>query len=60
MVNKIIIDGNNYNLNESTVFPFTYEFSRAGVHNVKIGLENTNDICAYAFKNCTDLTKGMV
>ena len=57
MVNKIIIDGNNYNLTESTVFPFTYEFSQAGVHNVKIGLENTNEICAYAFKNCSDLTK---
>lgn len=57
MVNKIIIDGNNYNLTESTVFPFTYEFSQAGIHNVKIGLENTNEICAYAFKNCSDLTK---
>lgn len=57
MVNKIIIDGNSYTLSGSTVFPFTYEFSRAGIHNVRIGLENTNDICAYAFQNCTDLTK---
>ena len=57
MVNKIIIDDVNISLDESTVFPFTYNFTRSGVHNVKIGLENTNEICAYAFKNCDDLTK---
>lgn len=57
MVNKIIIDDVNISLDESTVFPFTYNFTHSGVHNVKIGLENTHEICAYAFKNCDDLTK---
>ena len=56
MVNKLIVDNLNITLNESTVLPFTYTFSTAGVHNVRIGLDNTNEICAYAFKDCEDLT----
>ena len=56
MINKLVVDGQNITLNESTVLPFTYTFSTAGVHNVKVGLDNTNEICAYAFKDCEDLT----
>ena len=57
MVNKLIVDGLNITLNESTALPFTYTFSTAGTHNVKIGLDDTEEICAYAFKDCADLTK---
>ena len=56
MINKLVVDGQNITLNESTVLPFTYTFSTAGVHNVKVGLDNTNEICAYAFKDCEELT----
>ena len=57
MVNKLIVDGLNITLNESTAIPFTYTFSTAGIHNVSIGLDDTEEICAYAFKDCVDLTK---
>ena len=57
MINKLIIDDSNITLNESTALPFTYTFSKSGIHKVKIGLEDTDEICAYAFKNCSDLTK---
>jgi len=57
MVNKLIVDGLNITLNESTPLPFTYTFSTAGTHNVRIGLDDTEEICAYAFKDCTELTK---
>lgn len=57
MVNKLIVDGLNITLNESTALPFTYTFSTAGTHNVRIGLDDTEEICAYAFKDCADLTK---
>lgn len=57
MINKLIVDGQNITLNESTKLPFTYTFSTSGVHNVRVGLDNTNEICAEAFKDCTDLTK---
>lgn len=57
MVNKLIVDGLNIVLNESSALPFSYTFSTAGVHQVKIGLDNTDEICAYAFKDCEDLTR---
>ena len=57
MVNKLIVDGLNITLNESTALPFTYTFSTAGKHTVKVGLDNTEEICAYAFKDCNYLTK---
>lgn len=57
MINKLIVDGQNITLNESTQFPFTYTFSKAGVHNVRVGLDMTDEVCAYAFKDCSDLTK---
>lgn len=57
MINKLVVDNLNITLNEKTVLPFTYTFSMAGVHEVRIGLDNTNEICAYAFKDCTDLSK---
>ena len=56
MINKLVVDGQNITLNESTILPFTYTFSTAGVHNVRVGLDNTNEICAYAFKDCENLT----
>ena len=57
MINKLVVDNLNITLNEQTVLPFTYTFSMSGVHNVRIGLDNTNEICAYAFKDCEDLSK---
>jgi hypothetical protein len=57
MVNKLIVDGLNITLTESTALPFTYTFSTAGIHNVRVGLDDTEEICAYAFKDCADLTK---
>lgn len=57
MINKLIIDGHNVTLNEQTKLPFTYTFATSGVHNVRVGLDNSNEICAYAFKDCTELTK---
>lgn len=57
MVNKLIVDGLNITLNESTALPFTYTFSTAGTHTVRVGLDNTEEICAYAFKDCTYLSK---
>lgn len=57
MINKLIVDGVNITLNESSSLPFTYTFSTAGIHNVRVGLDNTEEICAYAFKDCADLTK---
>ncbi|MBR6908378.1 leucine-rich repeat protein [bacterium] len=57
MINKLVVDNLNITLNEQTVLPFTYTFSMAGVHQVRIGLDNTDEICAYAFKDCEDLSK---
>ena len=57
MIDKLVIESSYIKLNESTKFPFTYTFSKTGVHKVQIGLENTDEICAFAFKDCKDLTK---
>lgn len=57
MINKIIIDGENVELTESSKIPYTHVFQQAKTHVVKFGLDNTNEICAYAFKDCADLTK---
>ena len=57
MINKLIIDGNNVELNESSKMPYTHTFQQAETHVVKFGLDNTNEICAYAFKDCSNLTK---
>ena len=57
MINKIIIDGENVELNESTPMPYTHMFQQAKTHEVKFGLDSTDEICAYAFKDCEDLTK---
>jgi hypothetical protein len=57
MINKLIIDGNNIELSESTKMPYTHTFQKAKTHDVKFGLDNTNEICAYAFKDCANLTK---
>lgn len=57
MINKLIIDGNNIELNESSKMPYTHTFQQAKTHEVKFGLDNTNEVCAYAFKDCANLTK---
>ena len=56
MINKIIIDGENVELTERTPIPFTYTFPQAETHKVYFALDNTSEICAYAFKDCTNLT----
>ena len=57
MINKLIIDGANITLGEEDKIPYTYTFSTSKTHTVKFALDNTNEICAEAFKNCTNLTK---
>ena len=57
MVNKLVVDNQNIEINESTQIPFSYTFSTSGVHSVRIGLDNTEEICAYAFKDCKELSK---
>lgn len=57
MINKLIIDGENVELNESSKMPYTHTFQQAKTHVVKFGLDKTNEICAFAFKDCTNLTK---
>ena len=46
MINKLIIDGHNVTLNEQTKLPFTYTFATSGVHNVRVGLDNSNGLYA--------------
>lgn len=57
MINKLIIDGVNTELDERTQMPYTYTFSQAKTHNVRIALDDTDEICAEAFKDCKNLTK---
>ena len=56
MINKIIVNGEQIELNEESQVPFTYTFSQAGTQKVEFGLDKTDEICAYAFQNCTNLT----
>lgn len=55
MINKLIIDGANVELDENST-PYYHTFPQAKVHTVKYGLDNTNEVCAYAFEGCKDLT----
>lgn len=57
MINKLIIDGENVELTETTKMPYTHTFQQAKTHVVKFGLDKTNEVCAYAFKDCANLTK---
>lgn len=56
MINKIIVNGEQIELNEESQVPFTYTFSQAGTQKVEFGLDKTDEICAYAFQNCKNLT----
>jgi len=56
MINKLIVDGQNIELNERTTIPFSYTFAQAQTHKVYFALDNTSEVCAYAFKDCTNLT----
>ena len=60
MINKLIVDGEKIELNESSPMPYMHTFPQAKVHTVEYGLDNTTEICAYAFKNCTELTKVVI
>jgi len=56
MINKLIIDESNIELNDKTKVPYSYTFAQANTHVVRYGIDNTDEICAYAFQNCTDLS----
>ena len=56
MINKLIIDGENVELTDKSQVPYTHTFAQADTHVVRYGLDNTDEICAYAFQNCTELS----
>ena len=56
MINKIIVDGENVELTDKSQVPFRHTFSQANTHIVRYGIDNTDEVCAYAFKDCTELT----
>ena len=56
MINKLIIDGENVELTDKSQVPYSYTFAQANTHVVRYGIDNTDEICACAFKDCTDLS----
>lgn len=56
MINKIIVDGENVELTDKSQVPFRHTFSQANTHTVRYGIDDTDEICAYAFMNCTELS----
>ena len=56
MINKIIIDGENVELTDKSQVPYTHTFAQADTHIVRFGLDSGDEICAYAFKDCTELS----
>lgn len=56
MVNKLIIDGEHVELTDKSQVPFTYTFAQAQTHQVYLGLDNTDEVCAYAFMDCKNLS----
>jgi len=56
MINKIIIDDQNVELTDKSQVPYTHTFAQANTHVVRFGIDNTDEICAYAFQNCTELS----
>lgn len=56
MINKLIIDKENVELTGSST-PYYHTFAQAKTHEVKFGLDNTTEVCAYAFSGCSNLTK---
>lgn len=55
MINKLIIDDKQVELTGSST-PYYHTFSEASVHKVRYGLDNTEEVCAYAFSGCKNLT----
>ena len=55
MINKLIIDKENVELTEAST-PYYHTFAQAKTHEVKFGLDNTTEVCAYAFEGCKNLT----
>ena len=53
----MIIDGVQVQLSEEDKIPYTYSFATSKTHSVKFALDQTDEICAEAFKNCSNLTK---
>lgn len=56
MINKIIIDGENVELTDKSQVPFRHTFQEANTHIVRYGIDNTDEICAYAFQDCKELS----
>lgn len=56
MINKLIIDDYNVELTEKTEMPYSYTFPQSATHIVRYGIDGDDEICAYAFEGCTDLT----
>lgn len=56
MINKLIIDGENVELTDKSQVPYKHTFAQANTHVVRYGIDNTDEICAYAFQNCTELS----
>lgn len=56
MINKLIIDESNIELNDKSKVPYSYTFAQANTHVVRYGIDNTDEICAYAFEGCTELS----
>lgn len=56
MINKLIIDDYNVELSDKTEMPYSYTFAEAQKHIVRYGLDGDDEICAYAFEGCKNLT----
>ena len=56
MINKLIIDDYNVELSEKTEMPYSYTFAQAQKHIVRYGLDGDDEVCAYAFEGCKNLT----
>ena len=56
MINKRIIDGENVELTDKSQVPYKHTFAEASTHTVRYGIDATDEICAYAFQNCTELS----
>ena len=56
MINKLIIDGYNVELSDKTEMPYSYTFAEAQKHIVRYGLDGDDEVCAYAFEGCKNLT----
>lgn len=55
MINKLIIDNKQVELTGSST-PYYHTFSQSKEHDVKYGLDDSTEICAYAFAGCENMT----